>query len=83
VQTVDVLILDNFGMEKGSNKQKILVDVLKKRNESKLLTIITTRMTLKQLSDLYEESMDFLRYTMKDVSLAKSIKSDRNHIEKY
>jgi len=74
---VDLLIIDNFGAEKATNRTKILLDTVKKRCDAKLPTVLTTRQNLSQLSKTYEdESMDFLRQSMKNITLTQKIESD-------
>jgi DNA replication protein DnaC len=73
---VDLLIIDNFGAEKGANKQKILFDVVKRRSDNKLPTVLTTRLNLAGTAELYSDSVDFIKDSMKLVALQKKIESE-------
>jgi DNA replication protein DnaC len=74
---VDLLIVDNFGAEKATNRTKILLDVVKRRVDLKLPTVLTTTQTPNQLSVTYDgESMAWIKDAMKVVELKKRIESE-------
>lgn len=73
---VDLLIIDNFGAEKGANKQKVLFDLVKRRADNKLPTVLTTRLNLAGLAELYSDTVDFIKDSMKLVALTKKIESE-------
>lgn len=74
---VDLLIIDNFGAEKATNRTRIMLDVVKKRIDNKLPTVLTTTQTPNQLSQSYDgESMAFVKDTMKIVELKTRIESE-------
>lgn len=77
VMAVDLLIVDNFGAEKATNRTKIILDVVKKRVDTKLPSILTTTQTPNQLQQTYEgESMVFIKESMKIVELRNRIESE-------
>jgi DNA replication protein DnaC len=74
---VDLLIIDNFGAEKATNRTKIMLEVVKRRVDAKLPTVLTTTQTPKQLQETYDgESMSFIKDAMKIVELQKRIESE-------
>jgi len=73
---VDLLIIDNFGAEKHGNRQKILFDVVKRRADNKLPTVLTTRLNLAGIAEVYSDSVDFIKDSMKLVALPKKIESE-------